>query len=361
MEFEHGGNVHRFIREQEGQLEALLDFSANINPLGISAKGREALRGAETWLGHYPDPEYMTLRESLSSYYQAAVAHISVFNGGAEGIHELFRYIKPRKAMLTAPSFVEYEKALKAHETVIEWFYLKPDQQFQIDQHKLLVTLELERPDLLVLCTPNNPTGQVISSDYLEDLAKMLQRWHGRLVIDEAFIDFLPQGFDSACKWLPLYDNVYVLKSFTKFFGVPGLRLGAVISADKEFHAHVQSYSVPWRINVMAEHYAVGALQDKDYINETKTYMHQARPLLMEKLALLPGFKIFDSLADYLLIYVPPEIADSLEKGLRDRQILIRNCENYKGLGRGYFRVAVKSEAANERLVAAINEVLLCV
>lgn len=360
MEFEHGGNVHRFLREQSGQIEALLDFSANINPLGISQKGKVAMQSAQEWLCHYPDPEYKALRESLSRYYQASSAHISVFNGGAEGIHELFRFLKPKKAMLTAPSFVEYEKALRVHETTIEWFYLKPEQQFLIDQRKLMVTLELERPDLMVLCTPNNPTGQVVSSEYLEDLAKLLQRWQGRLVIDEAFIDFLPQGMDSACKWLPLYDNVYVLKSFTKFFGVPGLRLGAVVSTDSAFHGYVQTYGVPWRINVMAEHYAISALEDKVYIAETKAYVHRVRPELMEKIASMPGFKVFDSQADYLLIHVLPEMAERLEKGLLARQILIRNCKNYKGLGEGYFRIAVKSEAANERLVTAIQEVLLC-
>ncbi len=358
MQFEHGGNVHRFIREQAGSLEALLDFSANINPLGLSPKGKEAMLNGLEWLSHYPDPDYTQLREKLARYYRVDPKFISVFNGGAEGIHELFRFLKPKKAILTAPSFVEYEKALLAHETEIDWFYLKPEQQFQIDQRKLLMTVELERPDLVVLCTPNNPTGQIVSSEFLEDLTMTLARWKGRLVIDEAFVDFLPTDHERVSKWLPLYENVYVLKSFTKFFGVPGLRLGAVLSASSHFHEYLSLHAVPWRINAMAEHYALGALEDQSYIEASKDYIAKARPLLMEKLSELDGIQVYDSCADYMLLKVDSEKMETFEKNLLTKQIIVRNCANYRGLGPGYFRIAVKAQRENDVLIEAIKEVL---
>lgn len=358
MQFEHGGNVHRFIREQAGSLDALLDFSANINPLGLSPKGKEAMLKGLDWLSHYPDPEYTALREKLSLYYKVAPKFISVFNGGAEGIHELFRFLQPKKAVLTAPSFVEYEKALLAHGTDIEWFYLKPEQQFQLDQQKLLMTVELERPDLVVLCTPNNPTGQIIASEFLEDLTKILARWKGRLVIDEAFVDFLPTENERVSKWLPLYENVYVLKSFTKFFGVPGLRLGAVLSANSEFHEHLNVHAVPWRINVMAEQYALGALEDQTYIEATRAYIGKARPVLMQMLSSVDGIQVYDSCADYMLLKIDSDKTETFEQSLLAKQILVRNCANYRGLGPGYFRVAVKAQSENDRLVEAVKEVL---
>lgn len=358
MQYEHGGNVHRFIRENEGALTSVIDFSANINPLGLSPVGKANMLNSLEWVSHYPDPDYVKLKSHLSAYYHVSASQLCVFNGAAEGLHELFGYLKPKKAMLPAPSFVEYEKALLIHQTQLEWFYLKCEKKFVLEQDRLLMTLEMERPDLLVICTPNNPTGQVVPAEFLETLVKLLARWQGNLVIDEAFLDFLPEGSDSMSKWLPLYDNLYVLKSFTKFFGVPGLRLGAVLTSNQGFHEHMNCYGVPWRINTMAEYYAIGATTDQDYIARTRAYIETERTLLVEKMSAFEGLVVFDSVADYLLLKLPSEQMAVFENSLRTRGILIRNCQNYRGLTSGYFRVAVKDKESNQRLIEAIGEVL---
>lgn len=370
MQYEHGGNIHRYLREKaesdgteggewtNGSLEELLDFSANINPLGLSPMGRAAMLDSLQWLSHYPDPDYLRLKEAMAAYYQTDRNYVSVFNGAAEGLHELFAYLKPHKCLIPAPAFVEYEKALLRHGTQLEWFTLKAENNFLIDEDRFLMTLEMERPNLVVICTPNNPTGQRTSCDFLEQVAESLKRWQGNLLVDEAFMDFLPGGGKSMAKWLALHENLYVLKSLTKFFGVPGLRLGAVLSANARFHQSVDRFGVPWRINTMAEHYALGALGDQSYMEKTRDYVYNERQWLSEALKTTGKIHCFESEADYLLLRLDEDLADGFEAALRKKGLLIRSCENYRGLSKGYFRIAVKDHEANVKLVAAIGEVL---
>lgn len=358
MEYEHGGNIHRFIRESGKKAEEILDFSANINPLGMSSLGEQRMIDSLQGLCHYPDPHYVILKERLSGYYGVESSQVSVFNGAAEGLHELVRYLNPKRAMIPAPAFVEYEKALNAVQCEIEWFDLRASEQFQINEKRFLVTLEMERPDLIVLCTPNNPTGRLLSIDFIEKITELARRWHGNLLIDEAFFDFLPEGGKSMALLTPFYPHLYVMKSFTKFFGVPGLRLGAILSSNEGFREAVDTYGVPWRINYMAEQYALGALEDLDYQSKTRQVVQTERNWLVQQLSALENLTLFESFADYMLIQVSEPQSEHFETALRRDGIMIRNCSNYKGLGKGYFRIAVKSHEANIKLVEAILKVL---
>ncbi len=358
MTYEHGGNIHRFIRESGKASQEILDYSANINPLGLSDLGKKKMLESLQGLTHYPDPHYVMLKEKLSGYYGVENNQISVFNGAAEGLHELIRYLNPKRAMVPIPAFVEYEKALNAIQCEIEWFDLRATEQFQINETRFLVTIELERPDLIVLCTPNNPTGKLLSIDFIEKVAELTRRWHGNILIDEAFFDFLPEGSKSMALLTPFYSHLFVMKSFTKFFGVPGLRLGAILSSHQGFREYIDTYGVPWRINSMAEQYALGALEDKAYQKNTRQIVQEERDWMTGRLNQLENLTIFESFADYMLIKSSEELADRLENSLRKEGIMIRNCSNYRGLGKGYFRIAVKSHDSNEKLLEAMSKVL---
>lgn len=358
MEYEHGGNIHRFIRESGKAADTVLDFSANINPLGLSALGEKRMLENLQGLCHYPDPHYVVLVDRLSQYYGVESNQVSVFNGAADGLHELIRYLNPKRAMIPAPAFVEYEKALNAIQCEIDWFDLRPSEQFDINEKRFLVTIEMERPDLIVLCTPNNPTGRLLSMDFVEKITELARRWHGNILIDEAFFDFLPEGSKSMSLLTPFYPRLYVMKSFTKFFGVPGLRLGAIISSNEGFREAVDTYGVPWRINHMAEQYALGALEDVDYQSKTRQVVQEERNWLVQQLSPFESMTVYESFADYLLIKISEEEAEPFETALRREGIMIRNCSNYKGLGKGYFRIAVKSHDGNKRLIEAISKVL---
>lgn len=358
MQYEHGGNVHRYLRDSETPIENLLDYSANINPLGLSEMGKKRMLEGLAWIGHYPDPQYTALIEKLSGYYHVKSSEIGVFNGAAEGLHELVRFLRPKRAIIPAPAFVEYEKALQAVGCEIEWFELRECHCFQINEQRFLMTIELERPDLIVLCTPNNPTGAILSIDFIEKVTELARRWHGSVMIDEAFFDFLPIRTKSAALLTSLYPNLFVMKSFTKFFGVPGLRLGAMLTTNQGFLEHIRLYGVPWRVNVMAEQYAIGAIEDVAYQGDTRALIEMERAYIVSALEQMSDVVCYPSSADYLMFKCSPEQSELLERQLNAEGILIRNCSNYRGLGKGYFRIAVKARLENNRLLQAIAKVL---
>ncbi len=362
MAYEHGGNVHKQLRENGGSLDQLLDFSANINPLGVSELGYEKLLASLSWMTHYPDPEYVALHQALSSYYKCRTETIGLFNGAAEGMHTLFAYLNPKTALLMAPSFVEYEKILDKLGTQIQWHLLKSEQQFYLDEVAYLEQLSDLKPEMAILCTPNNPTGHCIRETFLLRVAFEMAKWGGKLILDEAFVDFLeePKSEGLFAKVGEASKNVYVFRSMTKFFAMPGLRLGAVLTYDEVFLKWLRTYGVSWRINSVAEAYAIGATQDETYIKESRSFMTVERKRVWESLREIKGITVFESEADYHLIRVATDLAIRFKEQLLRRGIMIRDCSNYKGLSEGYFRVAVKTQKANTDLVRALKEVMTC-
>lgn len=356
MNFNHGGNVYKHLRQSGGSLPELLDFSANINPLGLSPLGLETMGRAHEQLLHYPDPEYIALRAALSNYYGVPMSWLAVYNGAAEAMHAYFRYLKPKKALLHGPGFVEYEKILEGLESAIQWVVLEESEAFSLNINRYLEQLDQHKPDLAVICTPNNPTGQKVSIANLKRIESSLMSWGGTLAIDEAFIEFSEQGTSYSTELVDL-SRVVIFKSLTKFFGVPGLRLGALISPSVDFHKWDQTYGVPWRVNSFAESYAQGAVTDENYIRQTRAYIGSERNFMLTQLSGITDLKVFPSDADYLLLKASEAQFDKLVVTLSERDILIRDCSNYKGLTKGFFRVAIKSHEANIKLLEGLKEV----
>lgn len=357
MNYTHGGNVYKHIRESGGSLEELLDFSANINPLGLSPMGLEAMSRAYEQLSHYPDPDYVALKTVLSNFYSVPMDWLATYNGAAEAMHAFFDYLKPKRALLHGPGFVEYEKILRKLGTVIDWYSLSETADFKLDVDAYTAALNQCQPDLAIICSPNNPTGKLVSLTDLQQIEKTLSQWGGTLAIDEAFIEFskAPQSYSSA---LTPDSQVVVFKSLTKFFGVPGLRLGALITADSAFHRWDKAFGVPWRINSFAECYGIEAVKDQAYMAATRDYISEAKAELLKGLRTIPGIKAYESDADYLMMYIDERTHQDLADKLAMKHILIRDCSNYKGLGKGYYRVAVKAKEANHRLIEVLKEVM---
>lgn len=357
--FEHGGNIYAMAQQVGLSPESLIDFSANINPLGPSPQGLESMKGAYTFLTAYPDPHYRKLTEAVATYLGTQTEGLALHNGAIEGLHEVVRYLKPQKAMLVAPCFVEYEKSLRAQGSDIVYFMTKADHAFQIEVDRLIESLLIEQPDLLILCTPNNPTGTRVSPGALTRIAEVIKGYGGALLIDEAFIEFV--GNDQSALWVDqLYKStslnaLYVSRSFTKFFGVPGLRLGALKAYDANYFSWRHLNGVPWNINVFAEHYAYGALLDTHYQEESLRYVLDAKAEMVEALKSMKGLTVTPSDGDYFLIEVHDHY-QSIRSSLLDRGILIRSCANYIGLGETYFRVAVKNKDHNRFLIQELKE-----
>lgn len=355
MDFTHGGNVYKVARENQIELDKIVDFSANINPLGLSALGDQRLKASWNGLLHYPDPEYVELKSALAKFHNCNKEHIFLGNGAIEAIFFLMASIRPESAMLLAPTFVEYERALKIAKSNVGFYYLKEADGFKLDLESYME--EARKYQCLVICNPNNPTGQLIKKS---DMAKIVQfsiDYGKTLILDEAFMDFTDDDESHSCiNLIPTHPDLFILRSITKFFAVPGLRLGYVLTSNQAFSEIYKQEKAPWAINHFAQEYTIAALEDEAYIKASKVYIQKERKYLFDQLHALDGIEAYPTMGNYIFLKYTGDKA--LKQALEQKGILIRSCSNYRGLDEGYFRVAVKAHDDNELLIKAVKEIL---
>jgi threonine-phosphate decarboxylase len=340
----HGAEVSRALDVPERDL---LDFSQNINPLGTPAGALEAARSAlYEEAGRYPDPAYPRLREALAAYLGASPENILPTNGGAEALFLAARAAGGGgKALILEPTFSEYAPAAQtAGLEPVRSVARRPEGGFRLD---LRVLEALEEVALVFLCNPNNPTGDALTRAEILEIAARVREAEAVLVVDEAFADFAP----GASVAQEASQGLYVSRSLTKFFAIPGLRLGCLVCEDA---SRAQEFQPSWSVNAVAAAAGVVAVRDRGFVEASVAAVARLREELFQALETLPGLTPFPGAANFLLVRGPAELPERLAQ----RGVLVRGCEPFAGLGRGYFRVAVRSAAENERLVAAIGEEL---
>jgi len=352
MDYTHGGNVYKIAREKNIPVEKIIDFSANINPLGLSDIGNRRLKDAWRGLLHYPDPDYVALKEALASFHECKTEQVFLGNGAIDVIFFLMDSLRPQSALILAPTFVEYERALKAVESRVTPFYLKEEDGFQLNVETYLE--EAMQHDCLILCNPNNPTGQLLAKKSMLDILTFAKAHDKKLVIDEAFMDFTDEEELNSCiDQLSAYDNLFILRSITKFFAVPGLRLGYLLTSNRAFREIYINKKAPWCVNHFAQEYTIGALEDRAYIEKSKAYIISEREYLYKMLKDIKDVFPYQSHGNY--IFFKYDGQKNLKELLENEGILIRSCSNYRGLEACYFRVAVKTEGENRKLLASIK------
>ncbi len=340
----HGGVAARALDVPERDL---LDFSQNINPLGAPAGALEAARRAlYEEAGRYPDLNYPELREALAAYLGVPPEKIVPTNGGAEALFLAAR--APRaggKALILEPTFSEYAAAARAAGLEpVRRTARREEDGFRLDVAALE---DLEAVALVFLCNPNNPTGDALSREEVLDVADRVLERNAVLVVDEAFADFAP-GTSVAAE---VGEGLFVARSFTKFFAMPGLRLGCLVCADP---GRIQEFQPSWPVNAVAAAAGAAAVRDRDFADASTANMSRLREELFEAFEALPGLTPFPGAANFLLVRGPAGLSERLAR----RKVLVRGCEPFPGLGPEYFRVAVRGAAENERLVAGIREEL---
>lgn len=347
----HGGNTREAAELLGISPEKLLDFSANINPLGMPETVKRAIVDNLHLAERYPDVDYSHLHQALARHHQVPAGWILAGNGETESIFTLVNGLKPRRAMIVTPGFAEYRRALQWSECAIDTFALREEDGWQLTGAILdALTAEL---DCLFLCTPNNPTGLLPKRGLLEAIAGRCQALNIALILDEAFIDFIADeaGF------IPLLQNnphIWVLRSLTKFYAIPGLRLGYLINSDEQAVAAMRARQMPWSINAFAALAGEQVLEDSAYQQATWQWLREEGGRFYQRLCALPGLTVYPGQANYLLLRSDTD----LQRALLARHILIRSCANYPGLDGRYFRVAIRSQEENDRLLAALTEVL---
>ena len=356
--FEHGGNIHALARQSGTALAAVLDFSANINPLGLAASVRQAIADNLESVIHYPDPTATALKQAISHHYQVPVAGITAGNGAVELLYVLCHCHKPQRVLVTAPTFSEYERAARAAGAAVEYFPLSPATGFQIDTEEL--GRRLTGIDMVFVCNPNNPTGALLARQELERLLAVARRTATLVVVDESFLDFLPAADDITCRpLLAANDNLVIVHSLTKFYAVPGLRLGFVLTAPV-WTERLHLAKDPWNVNSLAQAAGVAALNDHEYQAQSRTVLAEARDQLYEQLRLVAGCRPYPPSVNYILVNIAASGLSSreLRRQLAADNLMIRDCANYPGLSADYIRLAVKLPEQNKRLVAALQRVL---
>jgi len=354
----HGGDLVTAADEYGLSEDGFLDFSSNMNPYGPPESVGRLLCGRWRELARYPDPAIRSFRRKLAERFRIDAERIWVGNGAAELIDLAVRAIMPRTAAVVRPSFSEYEEAVtKAGGRVIE-IPLSAADRFDLPERD--VRRVAARTDVLIVGHPNNPTGRPADPRFLRDLA----RDGVRLIVDEAFIDFSPeQERLSLIRLAAESDRVAVIRSMTKFYAVPGIRLGFVV-AGGEWIARIRRLQVPWSVNAPAQWIGEALLDEREYAERTVRWIGEERAWLSGKLASL-GLTVTPSEANFLLCRLPsanggsigPLDAGTVQRLLGRRGVLIRDASRFPGLDGSYIRVAVRLRHENERLVSELARV----
>ncbi|QEN04101.1 threonine-phosphate decarboxylase [Thiospirochaeta perfilievii] len=337
-DFTHGGNIYKASEELNIPKSEIIDFSANINPLGPSKKGVRGVKKSLKTIVNYPDPNYVQLKKSLSKYYLTEPDNILLGNGAIELIYKYTTLKKGGRALIPAPGFVEYEKALLSNGWDVSYYSNKND-------------IVLDAVDVVFICNPNNPTGSSYSTEFLISLLERSKNRGIDLFIDEAFIEF--SSYKSLTDQIINFDNLYILKSLTKFFAIPGLRLGCLLTTNIGFINAFYNKLVPWSINSLAQEYIIPALRDKVYIKKSKKYIKRERVYLYRELSKFKFLCVYASQGNYIFFKVLDN-RDIMLK-LKESGILIRSCSNYNNLDSTYYRVAVKKRVLNKKLLKILS------
>lgn len=334
----HGGDIYGG--------DITLDFSANTNPFGTPPGVVAAMAAALPEVHRYPDPYCRALVAAIAAHEKVPEGYILCGNGAAELIYGYCQALGPARGLELAPTFSEYALSLERAGGVMERYFLGGD--FALEEDFLEV---LEGVQAVFLCNPNNPTGQTISRLLLEKILSRCAERGIRLFVDECFLDLSDDGV-SLKDCLSRNPNLFILKAFTKSYGMAGVRLGYCMCADRELLGRMARAVQPWNVSTLAQAAGVAALGETEFLRRTRALILQERRYLAGALERL-GFRVCPSRANYLLFRAFP----GLDRALRRQGIAIRSCANYHGLEEGWYRVAVRQHEENGRLVAAMESV----
>lgn len=352
----HGGNIYAFARARGLSPEQVLDFSASINPLGWPRGVIKAYQQALSRVVHYPEPYAETLTHELAAYHNFDPRALLVGNGSTQLMYTLARVLAPRRALIVAPSFSEHKAALQHSNAQIGHLVLR-SPAFALSVNRLQKTLTQDY-DILVLTNPNSPTGALLPRAQLEQIVRICRTTQTRLIIDETFVDWVEEA--SLKHWAVRSSHVIILRSLTKFFALPGLRVGYLIAHPRVI-TRVRAQLEPWSVNAIAQEVARTCLNDQRFVQRSRIFLERERPWLFQQLSTIEGLQPLPSQANFLLLRITKKdkCAADVAKRLAEENILVRNCGNFVGLGKCFFRVAVRTRSENARLVAALRAVFM--
>lgn len=356
----HGGNIQPYLKDKSSSFKnKLIDFSASINPLGLPSRAKEVILKNLNTLIHYPQAQSKELKNALSTFHNINQNNILVGNGSIELIHLIPRALKVKNALIITPTFSEYEFAVRLSSAHPIFVRLKEKDNFKINSTK--IKRFISKVDLIFFCNPNNPTGSLLPRSDILPWLDLCKQYNTVLVIDEVFMDFVEDSkketlTDEAVRNIQLI----ILKSLTKFFALPGLRLGYLI-AHQSLINKISQFQYPWNVNSLAQAVACEVIKDKDYIEKGREFILKERAYLFENFKKIKGLKVYSPTSNFVFCKLENSHLKSsikLHQRLIEKGIIIRSCYNFRGLNDSFFRVAVRTRKENIRLILSLKETL---
>ena len=332
--------------------QKIIDFSSNITPLGIPHSVKLIIKQNIDKIQFYPDPNSDTVISSLEKYTQLSKSNIIVGNGAIEILYNFcFAFLsKTTKVLIHVPTFQEYETAVKLSNSKISYF-----KSLNLSQDINSFILQIPNNGCVFLCNPNNPTGELLSKKELLSIIIAAKKLKTIVFIDECFIELVPKSNESVISYVKKYDNIFILRSLTKSFGLPGLRIGYACGS-KEIIKILQKIKIPWSVNSLAQDAANAVIKNISHIKKSNIIIQKESKYLEDNISNLNGFECISSSTNFILIKTKYD-STKLQTKLLKNKILIRDCKNFRGLNNHYIRIAVKSHKDNVQLVSALEKV----
>ncbi len=338
----HGGGIY--------EKNVKLDFSVNTNPMGMPDELREILKSAAGDSEKYPDYECRKLREHLGKMFCTAPENVICTSGASEAFSAVAGCFTGKRALIPVPSFFGYERAALAADMKIDLYPLHEKDGFCLNDG---LFYRIEEGGCVFLGNPNNPTGRALDKDYLLQLISECEKKNAYLILDESFEELMTDRSVSMSEYLSEYKNLLIVRSFTKTYAAAGVRLGCILTCDDTLTDRIKLQLPEWNISSFAQAAGLYWGKNETYLEETKRVIRFEREYLMKALSKL-GFTVYPSEVNFILFKAKADLYEPL----LGQGILIRDCENMRGLGKGYYRLAVKRHEENEALVTILEGIL---
>lgn len=356
----HGSDLEQIEKYYGIPKEEIISFGANVNPLGLSDSVREAISANLDVITRYPEREYTSLRRTIADYCGTDMEYIVTGNGSTELISLLISHCRASHALIIGPTYSEYKRELALTGSRMSFYHLRENDAFHLDPVRFLEEMP-DDVDLVILCNPNNPTSSIIPVGDLEIILKECKKRGVFVMIDETYVEFAPCIKDvTAVPLVSRYDNLMVIRGVSKFFAAPGLRLGCGITGSREFMETLKRCQNPWSLNSIGAFAGEVMLKDQKFIEETRNLILAERRRICLELDNLPGIRYYEPYANFILVRLLKEgltsfdvFEHTIKKGL-----MIRDCSSFECLDGEYIRFCIMKPGDNDRLMAALKEVL---
>lgn len=356
----HGSDIEKICEYYQLKKEDVINFAANVNPLGLSESLKETLAARLDILCAYPDRGYTGLRNVISDYCHIPPEFVLPGNGTSELISLLIGGCAPKRTLILGPTYSEYSRELSFSGSAQEYYHLKEDHDFILDVDDLCTALKNSGHDFLILCNPNNPTSSAILHDDMEQLLAFCAKNKIFVMIDETYVEFAPDiTAVTAVPFTKTFSNLCVLRGVSKFFAAPGMRLGYAVSGNRQLLDKMKEKQIPWSLNSLGAFAGELLFQDKNYIEQTRQLILSERSRMHDILSQVPSFKVYPAYANFLLLQILKQektASDVFETCIK-HGLMIRDCSSFQCLDGEFVRFCIMKPEDNSRLLKALKEI----